>query len=516
MNALVTSLVLLWGAPPLLPGPTIDVVTPDPLVAGGLAEILGSGFEPSATIVRLGDVVQQVVVVQSDEVLFKVAADTPVGTAALYVETPGGAATLDVEVAPPPPTILSVTPDPVVLGQVATIHGADLATVSAVTLGGLLCDVTAQSQILIAFLPPMDPSIVGLTALEAATATGSDTAMVNVAPPTPSIDTLSPNPIRQGDLLTVSGNLVAWNIAVAVAGAEGTVLEASSGSVVVQVPPDASTGPTDVVVHVGDVASEAAGPLHVEVADAHRPRVELIVPNTVVVGGSAWVWGQDLDEVTEAAGGITVDACDEKLCHVGFVEPTPGQLVAAVSGPKGADVFTMQLVDDSPLVLPTIDSVSPQPAFRGDKLTIQGSELHDVSMVVIGGQVQTIDYVGVDEVRITVGAETSMGAERLVVAGSSASNMIDVVVLEHWAEPVPDAVEPDPVEPVGDAGATETSTPDTVDEGGPSGGSSGSGGGCAGAPTGPPAWSLAALLLLALATRRRDKPQANGSAPGHP
>jgi hypothetical protein len=329
-----------------------------------------------------------------------------------------------------------------------------------------------------------------------------------VKAPTPSIDALIPNPVRQGDLLTIQGTIVPSNLAVSIGDMNAQVFSSAVGEVVVQVPENLSTGPVDVLVHLGDITSEAVGPLHVQAASSSRPVIERVAPSNLTFGGSAWLFGDELEHVDWASDGLWVGECDDKACRVTPEEPELGQLYGAIGSPEGTDIFTLAVLADV-LVVPELLSAEPQPAFRGQELTLHGANLHQVNAVYVGGLEQVIDHVDVDVLRFTLDPETPMGAERVMAAGGSASNALTILVLD----PLPTSGDGDGDLQDDAADATDTSdtgqTADTSSDGDAlgadvptgSGGGSSSRGGCGGGPSPSNLFSL--IALVALLRRRR-------------
>jgi hypothetical protein len=486
----------------------ITAISPEPLISGAMAQLAGGPCYEEDLAVRLDGADQALQLVQSDLVLFHVSTDVPLGPAVLEVETGGELLEIDVEISAPPPSIGSVSPQPAVMGQHATVLGSELAAVVSVSLNDVLCEVTAQTDFQLAFLVPYSPEVVGSATLRLETASWSAETDIQVKAPAPSIDALIPNPIRQGDLLTIQGTIIPSNLAVSVGDKNAQIFSSAVGEVVVQVPEGLSTGPVDVLVHLGDISSESAGPLHVQSASSERPSIERVAPSNLTSGGSIWLFGDEMEDVDWASEGLWVGDCDDKACRVTPDEPELGQLLGAIGSPEGTDIFTVTVLADV-LVVPELLSAEPQPAYRGQELTLHGSNLHQVNAVYVGGLEQAIDYVDVDVLRLTLDPATPMGAERAMVAGGSASNALTIVVLQ----PLPGTGDDgeDITEDAGDTahsadpGPVSDTPPDADALGGDvptgSGGGSSSGGGCGGAPS--PANLFYVLAGLALLLRRR-------------
>ena len=239
----------------LLAGPEIASVEPLPLPLGATATVHGAGFTPDATSVALADLSQKVLIVDPDQVVFLVALATPLGATTLVVTTPTGQATLAVTVVPAPPKVISFTPEPLVLGALGTAHGTGLDTVTSVHLGAAACAIQEQTADLVVFEVPLDPALLGSQPLTVDGPAGSHTRTVAVAAPPPEVDTVSPNPARQGDLVEVRGLLLSPTLVVRFDATNVPILLRTPTALTVQVHPDLPPGPHDVTADDGTVRS---------------------------------------------------------------------------------------------------------------------------------------------------------------------------------------------------------------------------------------------------------------------
>jgi|GEM_PF-1769785 len=495
--------------------PTINGVTPSPLPLGTTAEITGIDFQPNQTTVTIGGIPQPTLFTDATKAIIDVSLSTPLGTQPIVVTTPFGlSAAFDVEVVPAPPLISSVLPNPLVLGDLVTITGDWLDSVETVSLGGMPLTTTEVAATVVVAQLPLDMAMLGDHLLEVTGTTGSDSFDVTVVAPKPAIDTLAPNPARVGDLVTIKGLILPLNVSARVGGIPAIVTGSANGEVTAQVPPTLEPATYEVEVAMGAQWSTPVGPLHVQPADPMRPDVTAIYPVNVAAGGTAWLVGDNMERVTWLSGDdhISLGDCNDRGCSITIdAAAEPGPRTFALGGDEGTSVVQLE-VSDSTLVNPVVTAADPSPAFRGETLTLTGTDLFGVSVVVIGGVSQTVDFVGDGEVRVTVSLDTPLGAEPLFVAGASASDTFGLTVLDPFpvpdepeAEPEPDmapeagpdaAVEqaPDSGMPGADAGPDATTTPD-ADPG------SGSDEGCASAGSGPPPWLPWLAILLILAAR---------------
>ncbi len=471
----------------LLAAPEIASVAPSPLPRLATAEITGTGFVSGITSVSVGEVSQQVLFAESGRVRFLVSADTPLGSQNLRVVVAGasgGETSSTVEVVAAMPKVTDVTPETLVLGKLGTVVGTDLDGVSVVTIDGIPCELTEQTGYVLVFIVPFDSAILGNASLVLESPSGNVTRSVTVSAPPPVIDALVPNPLRAGGLLTIRGQILPLPVEATLGAVTLPIVSVGHGEVVVFVPPDTEAGAHQVAIKVGAQSSMPAGPLNVLEADEDAPRIDAVYPTKVARGGEFVVVGDGLDGIDKVSSGLTVLACERQMCRLGTGEREPGsRFGAAVSGPTGAAIFEVEIADEAPSV-PELERAEPAPAFRGQRLTIHGSHLESVRSAVLGGVAQSVAFVDADRVEIDVASRTSLGAERLVVIGNTASAPLTVTVLEAWPDESPEVAEPGPeaevVEPSPEADTAvvervESETIASPDEGCASGGAGVSG-----------------------------------------
>ena len=442
--------------------PEITELYPTPLALGSTVDITGANFEPDGTTVAIISELdplqtpqtQALVYVLEQNVRFNVSPSLSVGAATLRVTTSQGEAEVAVEVVPEPPVLASVSPDPIVLGELATLSGSALDSVESVTLGGLECPVSAQNISLIVCETPGSAELIGQdVSMVVSGPFGDDTLSVSAVAPKPTIESLAPNPVRQGDLLTIKGQILPHLLSVQVANQEALIVESTEGEITVAVPHEVPAGAAEVTVSIDTQTSEPAGPLWVDPADPNKPNVSAIYPSVIVEGGSAWAVGSKLDTISWSSDNLSTSACDKKACRLSFEGATPGPLVGTLGSSDGTAVFGVQIVSDEGQTTPVLTGAEPNPAFIGETLTLNGEGLFEVSHVVIGGVVQTIDYLGSEEIRVTLSELTPRGAERAFVASASASDALTLTILD----PFPTAQEPDGVTPEED---TQSAAPE--------------------------------------------------------
>ena len=513
------ALILSWSAPAAAQAPEITSVAPAPLPVGASAQIQGTGFVDGDTTVWLGELAQKVVFAAATEVVFVVGLDVPLGASELKVTTAQGSATLAVEVVSAPPKIVQVLPDPVVMGVPATVHGSDLAAVTEATVAGQPVTIVEQTDALIVVLIPVTGALLGSHPLTVTSPFGTHSVSINVVAPPPEIDSIAPNPARQGDLVTVTGKLVSPGITLHVQSVDVPLVLRQGDSLVVQVPDQLAPGPHEMVAKDGEQSSAPAGPLHVTAAKSTRPAVEAVYPGVVTQGGLYWVVGLHLHEALLPMHGELIE-CVERACRVA-APGAEGSWIEALTGTTGTTTYALK-VTAGEAAAPVEESALPNPVFVGHELTLLGSGLLNTTTVVLGGVEQAIVYQDATTVRVTVSHDTPLGSEAAFVAGSAGSNAVMVTVLESFETPTADDGGPGPevapeakVEPADgpDPGPGLTSDAATSDVHEQTAGSSAGSGGCNASPGPSPAWGLVLWMLALVGVRRARAAAAQVAGP---
>lgn len=157
------------------------------------------------------------------------------------------------------PTIGSVTPNPATLGAVLTINGTNL-TGASVSIGGQAQTITSAgaTQLL---MPVHAATPVGAQTLVVTTAQGSANTGITInAPATgvPLINGVNPDPVRRGEVLTLSGTDLA-GAAVTIGGVAQSVTSATATTITLTVASGTPLGLAQpiVVTTVGGSANDA-------------------------------------------------------------------------------------------------------------------------------------------------------------------------------------------------------------------------------------------------------------------
>jgi hypothetical protein len=133
------------------------------------------------------------------------------------------------------PTIMSATPNPVTLGAVLTITGTNLSG-ATVTIGGQAQSLTSQSATQLV-MPVHAATPTGSQSVIITTTQGSANTSITINAPSagvPLINGVNPDPVRRGEVLTLSGTDLS-GAAVSIGGVAQSVTSATASTVTLTV-----------------------------------------------------------------------------------------------------------------------------------------------------------------------------------------------------------------------------------------------------------------------------------------
>jgi len=209
--------------------PSITLVTPEMVPVGTSATV--TGFNLKYANLSIAGIGMQVSSAEMNAVTFTIPANTPQGVQALNLTTAQGSASTSITVLPPAPTITTVAPNPIMIGELLAIHGADLGNLQSIELGGVLQNVvtTISDGLLVFQLKDTTPTGQGIV-LNVSTLSGSASTVVDVDPaPAKPIDVLDMTPavVGVGDSVTITG-LNLQGVSISIGGAAQSITSAPS------------------------------------------------------------------------------------------------------------------------------------------------------------------------------------------------------------------------------------------------------------------------------------------------
>lgn len=403
-------------------GPTLDSINPGKGVSGADVVIQGSRFGsyPSVTFEGTGawvlDASPTRIVVQ-----VPFFAETETGPKGVVVHADGGASApfpTPFQVLPGPPTLSGTLPTSASVGDSITLVGSNLATTTAVTVGGVMATQGTASGTQVPITVPAGASS-GNVVLT--TPGGTASASFTLLDPTPDramitgFDPLAAVPLAT---VTIKGTGLGEASAVAFGGvpASSFTLPRAGRNLTAVVPPGARTGPVTVTTPAGDVRSTVD--FQVLRPSASGPRISGFDPTSGDGNEIFLIQGSGLASVTSYRIG------DQPLTVLG--SPTDSfalaefpELVRPVSGPLRATSSQGETTAATPFtaLLPAlaVSRMAPVRAAVGQTVTILGTALDLVTSVNFPGGASVTAFPERSSLRLRVPVPAEAGSGPLVL-----------------------------------------------------------------------------------------------------
>ncbi|WP_162051915.1 IPT/TIG domain-containing protein [Pontibacter pamirensis] len=315
------------------------------------------------------------------------------------------------------PQVTALPTTPFNTGSNVTITGTNLDLVKAIMFTGVGEAVVTE------FVSQTPTQIVAQIPANAATGPLTLVAMSDVEVETtqylivvlPAVTALSPNAVRHGQNLTITGtnlNLVEEIQFTGVGEANvSEFVDQSATQIVVEVPGNASTGTLTMVASSG-VEVETTQQVNIVL-----PVITSLSPSPVDPGQNLTINGTNLDlvESIEFQGGTEVTS---------FVSQSATRIVVQVpmNAKRGALTLTttsgyvIETDNRVSIILPAITTVTPEPVVPGNYLTISGTNLDLVQTVEFtgGARVSTFVAKNANQIVLTVPADAETGILKLI------------------------------------------------------------------------------------------------------
>ena len=340
-----------------------------------------------------------------------------------------------------PPTVSSVSPNPVSWLQTLTITGTNLTGATGVTIGGATAAITSntatQVQVTVSDTTPTGNQVVAVT-----TAGGTDNSQsVTVNSVAPTVSGATPNPVAWLQTLTINGNYLAGTTSVTIGGVSQTLGAKTTTSVQVTVSHLTPTGSQTIVVTTPGGSNNTAS----VTVNGAAPVITSVSPNpvnwlaTLTINGSAMTGTSavTIGGVTQTITSVTASSVQVTVSDTTL---TGSQNVVLTNAYGNSNSMAVTVNG----IAPTVTSVSPNPVTWLQTLTINGTSMSSVSAVTIGGVTQSITATSSTNVLVTVSDATPVGVQTIVVTNPAGSNNSASVTVNGVA-PVVTSVSPDPV-----------------------------------------------------------------------
>ncbi len=341
-----------------------------------------------------------------------------------------------------PPSVTSVSPNPVSWSQTLTITGTSLTGATAVTIGGVAAAITSntatQIEVTVADTTPTGSGrVVSVT-----TGSGSDsTQTVTVNGAAPVLTSGAPNPVSWLQTLTITGSNLSSTTAVSIGGTAAAITATTATTVQVTVSDSTATGSQTVAVtnSIGTTST-----LSVTVSGV-APTVTGLAPDPVDWGQTLTITGNYLastSAVTVGGTAAAITSASTTSVQVTVANNTPtGSQVVSVTTSGGNNSANSVTVNS---VAPVIATVSPNPVSWLQTLTITGTFLSNATAVTVGGTAAAITSNTATQVQVTVADGTPTGSQNVVVTTAVGNSNTQSVTVNSVA-PVATSAAPDPV-----------------------------------------------------------------------
>jgi uncharacterized delta-60 repeat protein len=247
----------------------------------------------------------------------------------------------------------------------------------------------------------------------------------------PVLALVSPDPVRRGDALTITGSKFASAGSVTVGGVPAAILTNTATEVVVQISPTHPVGPSQTVVVTTPGGTDSSATVDVI---QQPPVVSAVAPNPVALGGQLTITGAALDNVLAVTVGgeqlaVLSNTFSEIIVLIDFTHPPGLNQTVVVTTAGGVDHrFSVRVAPT-----PVVTEISPGRAYQGSSVTIRGFGLAGASVVTVGGMPTSIVWTSESELYVALGNSHPPGPDQVVAVttpgGTDSSATVTVLAL---------------------------------------------------------------------------------------
>ncbi|GJM32818.1 MAG: hypothetical protein DHS20C18_18190 [Saprospiraceae bacterium] len=335
------------------------------------------------------------------------------------------------------PAITEFSPNPVKAGTTLTIQGTDLDLTKEIVFGGgnRITDFASQTADKIEVTVPTDAKdgkfrlvVASLVEVEA-----TDDLVMSV----PTISGIAPNPVKNGQNITVTGGDLDLVTSISFGGDKvGEVVSQSAAEIVVKVPIDA----TEAVVNFATAADKSVSSS--EVLSLVKPSISGIAPTEIQVTNELSITGEDLDVVASVkfTGDVQADVNSasetEALVTVPVGAATGPITVVMINGDEVTSAESLTVLASTSAVITDM----PESAGPGDMISIIGENLDEVTEIIFPVDVPATMYgqktSTLIEVFIPSNVQTGIGT--LILITSDGQMVVSPEINIQGVDPVAD------------------------------------------------------------------------------
>ena len=285
------------------------------------------------------------------------------------------------------PSVSSVAPTLIKPGSSVTITGTDLDLVRTVVFGGnkSVTEFVSQSATAMEVTIPVDAQDGFIFVFPAS---GIKIQADSLAVVAPAIVSISPNPVKNGADLTITGTDLDLVSTVTFTGdLNGAIISQSSTEIVVTVPDEAKSGP----VTVSTPSNKSAVSDELSLV---KPTITLIDPLSLIAGNDITITGTDFDLVKSVVfkDGLSVDVTPVTETSIVVTVPEAAQSGTIVLVTiNGDEVESTESLDITTPNTPVITSITAE-VYPGDLLVIEGTKLNYVESVIFQDDIKATQY----------------------------------------------------------------------------------------------------------------------------
>lgn len=298
------------------------------------------------------------------------------------------------------PEIGSFSPTEVKAGGTLTVNGTDLDLVKTVVFGGSKSvdksNFVSHSASAIELAVPTD-ALDGPIAI----VTASNIKIESVDELTmmaPTITSITPNPVKNGAELTITGTDLDLVSAVTFSGdVQGSIESQSTSEILVTVPDLAVSGPITVsTLSNKSVASEELSLV--------QPTISLIEPMALIAGNDITITGTDLDLVKTVIfnNNLSVEITSDSETSITVTVPEAAESgtikLVTINGDEVESAESLAITTPNTPVISSITEV----VYPGELMVIEGTKLNFVESVIFADDVKATQYGTRSETMIEV------------------------------------------------------------------------------------------------------------------
>ncbi len=318
-----------------------------------------------------------------------------------------------------PPELIKLSASQAFVGQPITLTGYQFGSDPTVTFGMAASAVTAplishDESTIQATVPRMAP---GQTQIRVQTAEGtSDPLPFTVQQPPPIITAVTPGNGLQGTQIEITGDYLNQIRRIRFDNIDAIVKDSTAQKLTIVVPATVPRGPQALAVET------IAGEIVTKFIVAGTPQITAISPLKTKPGAALVVQGKNLTDGLLSINGLVVD---KSLTTVTDTEIRTVVPATATSGLVRVTVFELLVATgtDSLKIFqpPFITHLQAPDGIAGDKLIVEGRNLHELTTVSIGNVSVPFRLLSDTQLEATVPALPSSGAVSVSASGIGGS-----------------------------------------------------------------------------------------------